>query len=140
MTLDLVRQPGIIHAGAASRDTGDRQPGQHGHNRRGGRGVADAHIPGGDQVETVCGDLRQHIHAFGDGFFGFGAGHGRAFGQVARAMGNFPAHQAGDGWVKIGGHANIDNGHAGPGLARQHVDGCAAMQEIQHHLRCDFGG
>jgi hypothetical protein len=36
---------------------------------------------------------------------------------------------------QIGGDAHIQHGDAGAHLPRQHVDGSAARQKVQHHLR-----
>ncbi len=44
------------------------------------------------------------------------------------------------GVVEVGGHADVDDHHAGADLAGQHVDGGAAGAEVGHHLGGDLLG
>ena len=52
-TVDFSRAPGKIHAGPATGDLRDRDPGQPRYQRAGCRGVADPHLPEAEDVETV---------------------------------------------------------------------------------------
>ena len=65
--------------------------------------------------------------------------HGGATGDVGSAVTDLGDGQAGLR-VEVHGHAGVDHGDIGAGVAGQRVDGRAAGHEVEDHLRRDFGG
>ncbi len=140
--LHFPRQPRIVHPCAASRHFGDRTARNGCDDRAGGSGIADAHVAG-----------RHHIQAgrqFGLKQFDSGPyrrlhlllGHGRPVRHVARAEGDL-AMKHSCLIAQIRCNSKIRHHHARSGLPRQDIDGCAAQQKVQHHLRrdgCRIGG
>jgi len=112
--LALARQPRVRQSGPPAHRLlgGETQQGA-GHRRRGG-GVANAHLPGGQEGIPILRQLPGQGEAHGQGPLRRLPRHGRAFRHV---LGAPLQHHAGAhaGWRVPPGHAQIHREHLGPG-------------------------
>ena len=116
-------------AGADARDPFNWCSGQHSGNRRGRRGVANAHFSGGQQGDTFfrffMGHVDAHLHA-GQRFF---SSHGGAFTEVACRVDDLAPDKP-LGTADIALYAHIHYGQASPSIAAEGVDRTSALEEV----------
>ena len=134
---DFAFQAPVIHAGAAPGNLADGFASNSRGDGGGRGGVADAHIAGGEQVQAVGNFGFDDFRTSQEAGFGLLARHGRANGNIGSAGRDLADEQL---RVRLhrGGRAHIHNDDARANVPRQHVDGCATVQEVQNHLRGDF--
>ena len=122
-------------AGSDARHLVNRRAGEHGGDGRGGRGVADAHFPGGKQGcalgRLLAGHVDAHLYA-GQRLF---TGHGRAFAEVAGRVHDLAPYKALH-IAEVALHAHVHDGKPRPGIAAEGVYRPAALDEIAYlHFR-----
>ena len=137
--LDLMRQAGVVQAGAASGGNRRVGAGDDGSNGAGGGGVADAHIAAGNQVGALADLLLGGVNADFQAADGLLSGHRRADGHIGGAVGHLDRAQQGVRF-QVGGHAGVENHNLRPGVPGQYVDAGPAAQKVIDHLRRDFLG
>ena len=126
LALDAVRRQARAGANALLQ----RQPGQLVHDRGGGGGVTDAHLP---EADHGAGQVARQCHAMLQRVLELLARHRRLGGEVARTVGDFAVEQAGT-HTEVVVDARIDHMQRTAILAGEHIDGGAVGQEVLDHL------
>ena len=137
--LNFVGQGGVADAGATVGHLGHRQAAEGGDDGRRGGGVADPHIPGADQIDPLLDTALRQLDADFQAADRLLAGHRRPLGEVAGTVADLFRQQPIQR-RKIVIHPHVDHPHLGPGVTGQGVDGGAAVDEVEHHLRRHFLG
>ena len=135
----LVAPDRVLDAGAPAGDRRHRLAGEDCGQGRGGGGVADAHVPGGQGVHPGGGGLFRHFHPHQEGLKGLIPGEGRFLGHIAGAVGHLPVDEFGD-VAEIVVDPDIHHRHPGPGMPGQGIDPGAPPEKVEDHLVGDFLG
>ena len=106
---------------------------------RGGGGVADAHVPGGQGVHPGGGGGFGPLHPHQQGPQGLFPGHGRLLGHIAGTVSHLPGDELRN-VAEIVVDPDVHHLHPGPGVAGQGVDAGAAPEEVMDHLKGDLLG
>ena len=110
---------------------------QQGGQRAGGGGVADAHLPGGDELVPRLDALARQVDAHLDHGPGLLPGHGRTLGDVAGAPAQLAVQHR--RMIHLGEHPHVHRNHLGPRHPGHLVDVAGAPGDAQGHRRGNRG-
>ena len=127
---------GIVGGGSGSDDGCGGLAGERGGDGARGSGVANSHFAEAEKIAAVVGGFVGEFDASFERGVHFGFGHGRTFAEVACALG-YAARDQIFGRRERRGYADIHHLEFNAAGAGEGVDGRAAVEEVQNHLRCD---
>src|SRR5262249_16362292 len=130
----FVAEPIIVDASSPADDFFNRQSGERAAYRRAGRRIPGPHTPGPEKVVALT-----EVHSCFDGLHRLFNSHRRPFEKVLRTSSYFSRDQAGY-FRKVIIHARIDYYVLNSVMPAEHVDGGAATDEVENHLRRDLSG